>query len=96
MLYAMIAKDAPGTADKRTATRPVHLDHLSSLGTRLRFAGALLDASGTPEGSLLVYEADTIEEATAALEADPFIKAGIFGSWEIKAWRVAFDNYGKD
>ena len=92
MLYALIAKDKPGTAEQRTTTRPVHLDHLNSLGSRLKLAGALLDEAGNPEGSLMVLEAASIEEATAAFEADPFIKEGIFGSYEIKPWRIAIDN----
>ncbi|MHA6731049.1 YciI family protein [Devosia sp. A369] len=92
MLFAMIAKDAPGTADKRLAVRPVHLQHLEGLGQQLRLAGALLDATGTPEGSLMVVEAETIEAATAIFHADPFVSEGIFGNIEIKPWRIAFDH----
>lgn len=92
MLYAMIAKDKPGTSEKRQAVRPVHLQHLDGLGQQLRLAGALLDESGTPEGSLVVIEADTIEAATAIFQADPFVSEGIFGSVEIKPWRLAYDH----
>jgi uncharacterized protein YciI len=92
MLFALIAKDNPGMGDKRLATRPVHLDHLNNMGTKLRLAGATLDASGNPDGSIMVVEADTIEAATALFMADPFIKEGIFASTEIKPWRVAIDN----
>lgn len=92
MLYALIAKDAPGALEKRLAIRPVHLTHLESAGQKLRLAGALLDEAGTPEGSIVVYEAETIEEATAFFNADPFVKEGIFASTEIKAWRLAFDH----
>ena len=93
MLYAMIAKDRPGSGEQRTAVRPIHLDHLHGLGSRMKLAGALLDADGTPGGSLMVLEAETIEEARALFKADPFIKEGIFASYEIKPWRVAIDNY---
>ena len=92
MLYALIAKDAPGALDKRLATRPVHLEHLESAGQKLRLAGALLNDEGKPDGSIVVYEAETIEEATAFFNADPFVKEGIFASTEIKAWRLAFDH----
>lgn len=95
MLYALTAKDKPGTGDLRTATRPVHLEHLHALGEKLKLAGALLNEAGVPEGSLLVYEADTLEEATEKLTADPFFAAGIFASYEIKAWRVAIDHMSK-
>jgi len=95
MLYAMIAKDKPGSGDLRTTTRPVHLEHLHSLGNTLVLAGALLDDAGTPEGSLMVVEAESLEAATALFMADPFIPAGVFASYEIKAWRIAINNMGK-
>ncbi|MDB5614480.1 MAG: YciI family protein [Devosia sp.] len=92
MLFAMIAKDKPGSIDQRLAVRPVHLQHLESLGQQLRLAGALLDADGKPEGSLMVIEAETIEAATELFNADPFVKHGIFASTEIKPWRLAYDH----
>lgn len=95
MLFAMIAKDKPGNSEQRTAVRPVHLDHLKSLGNKLVLAGALLNDAGVPEGSLMVLEAETVEEATAGFLADPFIAAGIFASYEIKPWRLAINNTTK-
>lgn len=92
MLFAMIAKDRPNALDQRLAVRPVHLEHLDSLGQQLRLAGALLDADGKPEGSLVVIEAETIEAATAMFEADPFFKEGLFAGVEIKPWRLAYDH----
>lgn len=96
MLYAMIAKDAPDALLKRQETRPVHLDHLNSLGKKLVFAGALLGADEQPEGSLMVFDAETQEEAEAMAKADPFVSAGVFASYEIKRWRVAINTTGVD
>ncbi|WIJ25516.1 YciI family protein [Devosia sp. RR2S18] len=95
MLYAMIAKDRPGTTEQRTAVRPVHLDHLHSLGDKMVLAGAMLDGNGVPEGSLMVIEAESLQAATATFEADPFVKEGIFASYEIKPWRIAINNMAK-
>ena len=95
-LFVMIAKDKPGTGDQRTATRPVHLEHLKAMGQKLVLAGALMGADGNPEGSLLVLEADSLEAARATLLADPFIAEGIFGSVEVKPWRVAFNHSGRE
>ena len=92
MLFAMIAKDRADALDKRLAVRPVHLQHLDSLGQQLRLAGALLDAEGKPDGSLMVIEAETIEAARAVFEADPFVAEGIFETIEIKPWRLAYDH----
>jgi uncharacterized protein YciI len=95
-LFAMIAKDRPGTGDKRTATRPVHLEHLKAMGDKLVLAGALMGEDGNPEGSLLVLEAENLEVAKATLLADPFIAEGIFRSVEVKPWRVAFNHSGRE
>lgn len=94
MLYAMIAKDAPGALQKRLDTRPVHLEHLNGLGKKLVFAGAMLDANEQPEGSLVIIETDTLEEAQKMAAADPFVAAGVFASYEVKRWRVALNTTG--
>ncbi|SFV37625.1 hypothetical protein SAMN05216456_3019 [Devosia crocina] len=94
MLYAMIAKDAAGALQKRLDTRPVHLDHLNSLGKKLVFAGALLGDGDQPEGSIVVFEAETLEEAQALAAADPFVPAGVFESYEVKRWRIAINTTG--
>ena len=96
MLFAMIAKDKPDMGDKRTATRPVHLEHLKAMGQKLVMAGALMGGDGNPEGSLLVLEADSLEAATATFLADPFVAEGIFASVEVKPWRVAFNHTGRE
>lgn len=92
MLYAMIAKDAPGALQTRLDTRPVHLEHLKSLGKKLVFAGALLNAEEQPEGSIVIFEAETLSEAEAMAAADPFVPAGVFASYEVKRWRIAINN----
>ena len=96
MLYAMIAKDAPGALQTRLDTRPVHLDHLNGLGKKLVFAGALLGADEQPEGSIVVFEAETLEDAQAMADADPFVAAGVFASYEVKRWRIAINTTGVD
>lgn len=92
MLYAMIAKDAPGALQTRLDTRPVHLEHLKSLGKKLVFAGALLNAEEQPEGSIVIFDAETLAEAEAMCAADPFVPAGVFASYEVKRWRIAINN----
>lgn len=96
MLFAMIAKDAPGAGQLRLDTRPVHLQHLQSLGKQLVFAGALLDSEEKPEGSLVILEAETLEEAQKLAAADPFVAAGVFASYEVKRWRLAINTTGLD
>lgn len=94
MLFAMIAKDAPGALQTRLDTRPAHLDHLNALGKKLVFAGALLDAEEQPEGSIVVFDATDLAEAEALAAADPFVPAGVFASYEVKRWRIAINTTG--
>ena len=91
MLFAVICKDkaADGLA-LRLANRPDHLAYLESLGARLRCAGALLGSEGgDPLGSLLIVEADTLADAQAIADDDPFAKTGVFESVEVRPWRLA-------
>ena len=95
-LFAMIAKDKPGSGELRASSRPVHLEHLKAMGETLVMAGALMGPDGNPEGSLLVLEADSLEAATATFTADPFVAAGLFSSVDIKPWRIAFNHSGRE
>ncbi len=92
MLYALIANDKPGILAQRLEHRPEHLKHLEALGQRLKLAGALLDGAGNAEGSIVVVEAETFDEAEALLTADPFITRGIFGDYKVRPWRLAFNH----
>jgi uncharacterized protein YciI len=96
MLYAMIANDAPGALQARLDNRPVHLQHLESLGTQLVYAGALLNTEDQPEGSLVVFHAESLEEAEKIAAADPFVPAGVFASYEVKRWRIAINTTGAE
>ena len=48
--------------------------------------------NGKPTGSLVVVKAETIEEARQIAENDPYAKAGLFASVEVKAWNWVFNN----
>ncbi|WP_018633309.1 YciI family protein [Neomegalonema perideroedes] len=91
MLYAVICKDKPNSTPLRDATRPTHLDYLQKDGLskgRPVFTGPMLGADeATPIGSLMVVEAESraaIEEWAAG---DPYAKAGLFESVEIRPFR---------
>ena len=92
MLFVFIGKDKPNGLAQRLAVRPVHLEHLKSLGEKLVAAGALWDDKDQAEGSVMVLEAESLEAAKAAFSADPFVQQGIFASWEVKRWNLAIDH----
>ncbi|MBV1705512.1 MAG: YciI family protein, partial [Hyphomicrobiales bacterium] len=56
----------------------------------VRAGGALLDGEpAQPLGSVIVYEAADEAAARAMVDADPYAKAGLFASVELRPWRQA-------
>ncbi|MER9746293.1 MAG: hypothetical protein EOQ39_24550 [Mesorhizobium sp.] len=93
MLFAVICKDKPGSLQVRLDTRPEHISFLEGLNgdKKLAFAGPFLDAEGKPNGSLVVVEASDLAGAQALSAADPYAKAGLFESVEIRPWNWTFN-----
>ncbi|MDW6022123.1 YciI-like protein [Mesorhizobium sp. BAC0120] len=93
MLFAFTGKDKPGALQVRIDTRPAHvafLEKLNAEGT-LKIAGPFLDEEGKPSGSLVVIEAADKKAAEAILGEDPYAKAGLFASTEIRQWNWTFN-----
>jgi uncharacterized protein YciI len=77
-----------GNAERIAEIRPRHREYL----TRLKEEGKLF-VSGPFEddsGALIIYEADSEDDARRLVEADPFQEAGIFQSYTMKPWRQVF------
>jgi uncharacterized protein YciI len=90
MLFAAICMDKPGLAELRLATRPAHLAFLEQHGAHVRLGGAFLDNAGEkPIGSLLILDCADRAAAQALLDNDPYAKAGLFSSVELRPWRRA-------
>ena len=94
MHFAFLCQDKPGALQVRLDTRPDHLAYLTGLNAdgKLAIAGPFLGDDGKPTGSLVVVKAETIEEARQIAENDPYAKAGLFASVEVKAWNWVFNN----
>ena len=95
MLYAILGRDAPNSLEQRLVVRPAHLERLTALlnAGRLILAGPL-PAIDSPDpgpagfqGSLMVVEFATLEEARAWAEADPYVAAGVFAAVEVYPFR---------
>jgi uncharacterized protein YciI len=87
MLYALICTDKPNSLGLRKAKRPEHVAYLQSLGKTLVLAGPFTEADGdTMNGSLVVIEAASMQEAEKIAACDPFAKAGVFASVDIRPW----------
>jgi uncharacterized protein YciI len=94
MLYALWCSDKPDHLQVRMDTRPAHVAYLNDMNAagQLKLAGPVLDSDGKPCGSMLVVKADTLEDAQALAADDPYAKAGLFASVEIKPFNWVFNN----
>lgn len=97
MLYALICTDKPGSLPLRKANRPNHLAYLENLGETLVFAGPFTAEDGeTMNGSLIVIEASSLDAARKIAAGDPFAKAGLFASIDIRPWLWTMNNPGEE
>lgn len=85
-LFHFIGLDRKDAREKRMSVRPEHLEYAKA---HTRLGGALLDADGLPIGSVMIVEAENLETANVLMAADPYTKANIFESTELRPWRVA-------
>jgi len=92
MLYAIMAEDAADSQERREKARPAHLQRMQALADdgRVILAGPF-PAIDSPDpgpagvcGSLIVAEFDSLEDARAWVEADPYVKAGVFARVNVK------------
>jgi uncharacterized protein len=94
MLFAFTGMDKPGHLQVRMDARPDHVAFLTELNAKgvLKFAGPFLDGDGKPYGSLVTIEAADIDAAREIFAADPYAKAGLFATSDIRAWNWVFNN----
>ena len=92
MLYAIVAEDVTNSADKRKAARPEHLKRIEQLVAdgRVIVAGPF-PAIDSPDpgpsgvtGSLIVAEFESLEDARAWIDADPYVTQGVFAKVSVK------------
>ena len=89
MKFAAIIDYKPD--DPQLATvRPVHRQYLAELRDKgkLAISGPFTEGGG----ALIVYEAESKDEAEAMYQADPFTTAGVFLSHVIRPWNPIFIN----
>lgn len=94
MLFAFVCTDKPDHLHVRMETRPAHVEWLNGLNAAgtLKMAGPFLDGDGKPCGSLVVIKADDAAAAKAIASADPYARAGLFSTVEIKPFNWVFNN----
>ena len=91
MWYVIYSKDRDNALEARLKARPDHLERVNALVDqgRILLAGprpAIDSPDPGPagmEGSLIVAEFDSLEEARAWAESDPYVLAGVYESVEV-------------
>jgi len=90
MLFILTAIDKPNSLALRLSVRDEHLNFASKTG-RIRLGGPFLDAKGEMCGSLMIVEAADLEDARAWHASDPYVKAGLFASSDIRPWKPTYN-----
>ena len=83
-LYALIARDRPGLEHRQT-NRPAHLEHMAKLDAagRIRYGGPLVNDSKDMVGSLIIIEAESLDDAKATYAEDPYVIHNVFEHYEV-------------
>ena len=92
MWYVIYARDAEGSLAARQAARPAHLERANALAAegRILLAGPMpaIDAPDPGpagfDGSLMIVEFDSLEQAREWAESDPYVTGGAWASVEVK------------
>jgi uncharacterized protein YciI len=89
-LFVLTCIDKPGSLALRMATREAHFAYARSLPGVVRLGGPFLDPKGDMAGSLIVIEAEDLAGAKRFNAEDPYTKAGLWESVDVRPWRVTF------
>ena len=96
MWYALWCEDTLDSLSGRQAARPAHLARLNALKDegRLLLAGPL-PAIDSPDpgpagftGSLVVAEFDSLVDAQAFADSDPYMAAGVYARVTVKPFKL--------
>ncbi len=88
MKFVILGKDGPNGALKRPLYREAHLQRLTQWAQRgkIILAGPLTDQTG----SLIVVEADSLEEVQAFANEDPYMLHGVFQEMTVHPFKQVF------
>ena len=98
MLYSIVGQDVENSLANRLAARPAHLERLQALRDQghLVLAGPnpAIDSNDPGEagftGSVVIAEFNSLEDAKAWAEADPYVAAGVYAKVDVKPFKQVF------
>ncbi|WP_294540386.1 YciI family protein [uncultured Rhodoblastus sp.] len=87
MYFVVLCLDKPESLGIRMENRAAHLAYLAANAANVKLGGPFLDSSGQMCGSMLLFSCPDEAAARALLASDPFLKAGLFESVELRPFR---------
>ncbi|MEB6589350.1 MULTISPECIES: YciI family protein [Pseudomonas] len=94
--FAVFATDKPEQGQVRERVRAAHRQYLRNPSPHfvvVRLGGPTLEcAGGKMNGTLLVVEANSVEDVQAFLADDPYMQAGIFDQVVVRPWSWGLGN----
>ena len=96
MPFLIDASDAADKAELRQQVRPEHLDYLTQRVGLLLAAGAKISDDGvTALGSFYLVDVEERTAAQAFIDADPYVRRGVFGHVVLTRVRKGFLDYAR-
>lgn len=88
MHFVIIGRDGPDGKTLRPGLRPSHLEHVRRFeaGGHVVLAGPFTDGTG----SMFLVEFDSIDQARAMADVDPYFTGGVFEAVEIHPFVQVF------
>ena len=88
MHFVAICQDKEGAAAVRVENRPAHVEFLKGNAASIPIAGPFLNEAGDDMiGSMLIVEAYSEADVRSPLSQDPYAKAGLFASVDVRPWK---------
>jgi uncharacterized protein YciI len=87
MHFVAICLDKPNSLETRLANRAAHLAFLGERPGVVKLGGPFLDSQGQLNGSMLILDLPDEAAARAFLADDPYARAGLFASVELRAYK---------
>lgn len=90
MLFVVTAIDKKDCLALRLSVREQHFAFAHETG-RIQLGGPFLNEKGEMSGSLMIIEAPDMETAKAWHASDPYVKAGLFETSDVRPWKATFN-----
>ena len=95
-LFVISYVDKPNSLALRMANREAHLAyaHDETMAAKVKLGGPYLDDKGDMAGSLIILEAPDKAAAVAFTQNDPYVKAGLMSSIDVRPFRITNNKMG--